>query len=383
MSTKGRIFAGCTVALVTPFRDGAVDEVALRRLVEWQIAQGTRILSPVGTTGESPTLSHEEHERVIALVIEAAADRAMVMAGTGSNATAEAIRLTRFAACAGADAALSVAPYYNRPNQEGLYRHFAAIAEATDLPLVLYNIPGRTGRNVEPETVERLAKLGPIVAVKEASGSLDQVSELLARTDLTILSGDDSLTLPMLSVGAEGVVSVVGNLVPQDVAAMVRLTKAVGWMRRGDGTLRWLFPLSRDLLSLAPNPIPVKAALSLLGRCSSEVRLPLCPLDEAGLGVVRRTRRPRALDRVSIIGISVIPTTHYFRTSVLHFRPPVSDYDFFTRGLSGVTPRQTTMASPGPDTGPGHSRDDRDGSPAGLRPTGTRGPARAGSPSLV
>ena len=211
MSTKGRIFAGCTVALVTPFRDGAVDEAGLRRLVEWQIAQGTRILSPVGTTGESPTLSHEEHERVIALVIEAAAGRAMVMAGTGSNATAEAIRLTRFAARAGADAALSVAPYYNRPNQEGLYRHFAAIAEATDLPMVLYNIPGRTGRNVEPETVERLAKLGPIVAVKEASGSLDQVSELLARTDLTILSGDDSLTLPMLSVGAEGVVSVVGE----------------------------------------------------------------------------------------------------------------------------------------------------------------------------
>jgi 4-hydroxy-tetrahydrodipicolinate synthase len=287
MPTKGRKFSGCTVALVTPFRDGAVDEAGLRRLVEWHIEQGTPVLSPVGTTGESPTLSHEEHERIIALVVEAVAGRALVMAGTGSNSTAEAIRLTRFAARAGADAALSVAPYYNRPNQEGLYRHFAAISESVDLPIVLYNIPARTGRNVEPETVERLARIGPIVAVKEASGSLDQVSELLARTDLTILSGDDSLTLPMMSVGAEGVVSVVGNLVPRDVAAMVEAYQS----GRVDEARRWharLFPLCRDLLSLAPNPIPVKAALALLGRCGAEVRLPLCPLDEPALGVVRR-----------------------------------------------------------------------------------------------
>ena len=221
MPTKGRMFAGCTVALVTPFRDGRVDEAALRALVEWQIAQGTPTISPVGTTGEAPTLSHDEHERVIALVVEAAAGRARVMAGTGSNSTAEAIRLTRFAARAGADGALLVAPYYNRPTQEGLYRHFAAVAESVDLPLVLYNIPGRTGRNIEPETVERLAKLGPIVAIKEAAGSLDQVSELLVRTDLTVLSGDDSLTLPMLAVGAEGVVSVVANLVPRDVHALI------------------------------------------------------------------------------------------------------------------------------------------------------------------
>ncbi len=287
MPTKGQKFAGCTVALVTPFRDGAVDEAGLRRLVEWHIGQGTPVLSPVGTTGESPTLSHEEHERVIALVIEAVAGRALVVPGTGSNSTAEAIRLTRFAARAGADAALSVAPYYNRPNQEGLYRHFAAVAESVDLPIVLYNIPGRTGRNVEPETIERLGRLGAIVAVKEASGSLDQVSELLARTDLTILSGDDSLTLPMLSVGAEGVVSVVGNLVPRDVAALVAAYRG----GRVDEARRWharLFPLGRDLLGLAPNPIPVKAALSLLGRCSAEVRLPLCPLDDRGLDAVRR-----------------------------------------------------------------------------------------------
>ena len=287
MATKGQEFAGCTVALVTPFRDGAVDEEGLRRLVEWHIEQGTPVLSPVGTTGESPTLSHDEHERVIAIVIETAAGRARVMAGTGSNATAEAIRLSRFAARAGADAALSVAPYYNRPNQEGLYRHFAAIADAVDIPIVLYNIPARTGRNVEPETVERLAKLGPIVAVKEASGSLDQVSELLSRTDLTILSGDDSLTLPMLSVGAEGVVSVVGNLVPREVGALVEAYQG-GRVEEARGRHARLFPLSRDLLGLAPNPVPVKAALSLLGRCRDEVRLPLCPLDEPGLVVVRR-----------------------------------------------------------------------------------------------
>jgi 4-hydroxy-tetrahydrodipicolinate synthase len=288
MPTKGRIFAGCTVAVVTPFRDGAVDEEGLRRLVEWHIEQGTPVLSPVGTTGESPTLSHEEHERVIALVVETVAGRAKVMAGAGSNSTAEAIRLTRFAARVGADAALSVAPYYNRPNQEGLFRHFAAIAEAVEIPIVLYNIPARTGRNVEPETVERLAKVGPIVAVKEASGSLDQVSELAARTDLTILSGDDSLTLPMLSVGAEGVVSVVANLVPREVAAMVEAFQGgrVDEARRRHARL---FPMSRDLLGLAPNPVPVKAALSLLGRCRAEVRLPLCPLDEQGRGVVRRS----------------------------------------------------------------------------------------------
>src|SRR3954467_10241888 len=221
MASKGRMFAGCTVALVTPFRDGEVDFQALKELVDWQIAQGTPVISPVGTTGESPTLSHDEHERVIATVIERAAGRARVLPGTGSNATTEAVRLTRFAAKAGADGALLVSPYYNRPMQEGLFAHFAKIAESVDLPLVLYNVPGRTGRNVEPETIERLAKIGPIVAVKEASGSLDQVSDVLSRTDLTVLSGDDSLPLPMLAVGAEGVVSVVPNLVPKDVLGML------------------------------------------------------------------------------------------------------------------------------------------------------------------
>src|SRR5690349_11617664 len=221
MPSKGRMFAGCTVALVTPFRDGEVDPEALGRLVDWQVAQGTPVLSPVGTTGESPTLTHDEHERVIAAVIERSAGRAKVVAGTGSNATAEAVRLTRFAKRAGADGALVVAPYYNRPTQEGLYAHYARIAESVDLPQVVYNVPARTGRNIEVDTVERLARLGPVVAVKEASGSLDQVSDLVVRTDLTVLSGDDSLTLPMLAVGAEGVVSVVANIVPREVIALV------------------------------------------------------------------------------------------------------------------------------------------------------------------
>jgi 4-hydroxy-tetrahydrodipicolinate synthase len=274
------MFSGCTVALVTPFKDGAIDEPALRRLVDWQIEQGTPILSPVGTTGEAPTLTHDEHERVIDIVVEAAAGRCKVMAGTGSNSTAEAIRLTRFAARAGADGALLVAPYYNRPNQEGMYRHFAAVCDSVDLPVVLYNIPARTGRNVEPDTIARLTSIGQIVAVKEASGSLDQVSELLVRTDLTVLSGDDSLTLPMLAVGAEGVISVVANLVPRDVMALVEAFTS----GRTDLAREWhtrLFPLCRDLLGLAPNPIPVKSALAVLGRGNGELRLPMCALDDA------------------------------------------------------------------------------------------------------
>ena len=253
MATKGQMFAGCTVALVTPFRDGAVDEAALKALVEWHIEAGTPTISPVGTTGEAPTLSHDEHERVIALVVETAAGRARVMPGTGSNSTAEAIRLTQFAARTGADGALLVAPYYNRPNQEGMYRHFAAIADRASLPLVLYNIPGRTGRNVEPETVERLARLGPIVAIKEAAGSLDQVSELVVRTDLTVLSGDDSLTLPMLAVGAEGVVSVVANLVPRDVMALIDAFQN-GRLMRPEIDTRVFFPSARTCWAWHPIP---------------------------------------------------------------------------------------------------------------------------------
>jgi 4-hydroxy-tetrahydrodipicolinate synthase len=288
MPTRGEKFAGVTVAIVTPFRDGEVDYAGLRRLVEWHVDQGTDGLAPVGTTGESPTLDHEEHERVIAAVTETARGRLRVMAGTGSNSTREAIRLTKFARRAGADAALMVGPYYNKPTQEGYYRHFAAVAEAVDLPVVLYNIPGRTASNILPETIARIAELPTVVAVKEATGSLDQVSQIAALTDLTLLSGDDSLTLPILSVGGRGVVSVVGNIVPRDMQALVRAFLA-GKVEEAQRWHRKLFPLCRDLLGVATNPIPVKAALKLLGRDSGELRLPLCGLDGMGEARVRRT----------------------------------------------------------------------------------------------
>jgi len=277
MTTKGAAFAGLSVAMTTPFRDGQIDYDALERQVQFQIDSGTACLCPVGTTGESPTLTHAEHERVIAVVVQAAAGRIKVMAGTGSNSTAEALRLTRWAEKSGADAALLVAPYYNKPTQQGFYEHYRRIAEEVGLPLCIYNIPGRTGRNIEPDTIIRLAELDKIALVKEATGSLDQASEIVASTNLTVLSGDDSLTLPILSVGGQGVVSVVGNLVPQDMLGLL------GAFERGDAeeARQWhqkLFPLCRDMLSLATNPIPVKAALKLLGRDSGELRMPMTPL---------------------------------------------------------------------------------------------------------
>lgn len=280
MATKGEQFAGLTVALVTPFRGGAVDEAALRKLVDWHVEAGTNCVSPVGTTGESPTLSHDEHERVIAIVCEQAAGRVKVMAGTGSNSTAEAIRLTRFAKQAGADAALSVAPYYNKPAQEGFYQHFKAIAEQVDLPVILYNIPGRTAKNIEPDTIARLAELPNIVGIKESTGSMDQASQILATTQLTVLSGDDSLTLPLLALGGRGVVSVVGNIVPRDVLGLLKAFAAGDLAAARQWHLK-LFPLCRDLLGLSTNPIPIKAAMKMLGRDSGEVRLPMTALSAA------------------------------------------------------------------------------------------------------
>jgi 4-hydroxy-tetrahydrodipicolinate synthase len=288
MRTKGEQFAGLTVALVTPLRHGDVDFDALRRLVDWHVEQGTDCLAPVGTTGESPTLDHDEHERVIAEVVQRAAGRIKVMAGTGSNSTREAIRLTRFAKKAGANGSLQVGPYYNKPTQEGYYQHFAAIAREVDLPMVLYNIPGRTGSNILPETIARLAELPQVVGIKEATGSLDQASQIAALCNLTILSGDDSLTLPLMSIGGRGVVSVVGNIVPRDMKALVQafergdVAEAIRWHRK-------LFPLCRDMLGVATNPIPIKTAMKLLGRDNAEFRLPLCPLDAAGEAKIRRT----------------------------------------------------------------------------------------------
>ena len=277
MPTRAEQFAGLSVALVTPFGDGQLDVEALKRQVEFQVAAGTTCLCPVGTTGESPTLSHEEHERVIAEVVQAAAGRVKVMPGTGSNSTQEALRLTRWAAKSGADAALVVAPYYNKPTQEGFYQHYKALADAVEIPICIYNIPGRTGKNIEPDTIARMAELPNIAMVKEATGSMDQASQIIATTDLTLLSGDDSLTLPLLAIGGRGVISVVGNIVPRDMIALVQafesgnLGEAQRWHKR-------LFPLCRDMLGLASNPIPVKAAMRLLGRDSGELRMPMTPL---------------------------------------------------------------------------------------------------------
>ena len=288
-ATRGELFAGVTVAIVTPFKSGEVDWDELGKLVDWHCEQGTDALAPCGTTGESPTLTHDENERVVGFVCERARGRIKIMAGTGSNSTSEAVRMTKAAKKAGADGTLQVGPYYNKPTQEGYFRHFAAVAEATDLPVVVYNIPGRTASNILPETLARMAAECPtIVAVKEATGSLDQASQIAALSDLTILSGDDSLTLPLMSIGGKGVVSVVGNIVPRDMMALVKAFAA----GRYDEALTWhrkLFPLCRDMLGVATNPIPLKAAMRLLGRSNGEMRLPMCPLDAAGEAKVRQT----------------------------------------------------------------------------------------------
>ena len=288
-ATRGELFAGVTVAIVTPFKNGEIDWDDLGRLVDWHAGQGTDGLVPCGTTGESPTLDHDEHERVVAFVCERARGRLKVMAGTGSNCTREAIRMTKAARKAGANGTLQVGPYYNKPTQEGYYRHFGTIAEACDLPQVIYNIPGRTGSEIAAETIARIAEKYPsVVAVKEATGKLDMTSQVAALTDLTILSGDDSLTLPMMSVGAKGVVSVVGNVVPRDMMALVKAF-AAGKVAEAQQWHRKLFPLCRDMLGVATNPIPVKAAMKLLGRGTGELRLPMCPLDAAGEAKVRQT----------------------------------------------------------------------------------------------
>ncbi|WP_254513567.1 4-hydroxy-tetrahydrodipicolinate synthase [Anatilimnocola floriformis] len=288
MARKGSEFAGLWVAITTPLKDGQLDEAKLKEQVEFQIAAGTHGLCPVGTTGESPTLSHEEHERVISIVVQTARGRCKVMPGTGSNSTAEALRLTKWAAKEGADAALVVGPYYNKPTQEGFYQHYKAIAEQVGIPLCVYNIPGRTGKNIEPETFIRFDELPNITLVKEATGSLDQASQILSATKLSILSGDDSLTLPLLSVGGEGVISVVGNIVPKDMIALLNAWKksdvaeAEKWHHK-------LFHLCRDMLGLSTNPIPLKAAMKMLGRDTGELRLPMTALDAAGEAKLKKT----------------------------------------------------------------------------------------------
>ena len=279
---------GSMVALVTPFAGARVDEAALKRLVEFHVQGGTSTLVPCGTTGESATLSHEEHEQVIEVVIQASRGRVPVMAGTGSNNTAEAIRLTKHAKRAGADAALLISPYYNKPTQRGLYLHFKAVAEAVDLPILPYNIASRTAVNIEPETLAKLAEDCPnIVGVKESSGNLEQMSRILQLTKgrLALISGDDTLTLPVLSIGGTGVISVVANLVPQDVAALVSAFEQ-GKIRQAIERHNRLLPLVKAMF-LETNPIPVKTAMGLLGMIEPGLRLPLCAMEGANLEKLR------------------------------------------------------------------------------------------------
>jgi len=281
--------------VVTPFKDGRVDEVKVRELVEFHIKNGTDVLVPCGTTGESPTLSHDEHRRVIELAIQTANKRIPVVAGTGSNSTAEAIDLTRFAKNAGADGALVVLPYYNKPTQQGLIAHCHAIADAVELPLILYNIPGRTGINMLPETLAVLADHPNIVGMKEATGNLEQMTHdiVLCGAKLSFLSGDDTLTLPLMAVGGKGVISVVANIVPRDVADLTRAFLSGDWKRARELHLK-LFPLCQAMFC-ETNPIPVKTAMALMGMIGGELRLPLCPMSEANLSKLKAALRAYGL----------------------------------------------------------------------------------------
>ena len=284
------MFRGTFTALVTPFRDGGIDVSGFEQLIEAQITAGITGIVAIGTTGESPTLSHEEREQVIRIAVAKANNRCLVLAGTGSNSTQHAIADTKRAEKLGVDAALLVGPYYNKPSQEGLFRHFKAIAGATSLPIMLYNIPGRCGVDIVPETVARLAKeCRNIVSIKEASGSVERVGELRRRLPdaFTILSGDDSLTLPFIAVGAAGVVSVASNLFPSEVCDLVRTCES-GDFKLAEKSHRKLLPVFKDLF-IDPNPVPVKTALGWRGTMSSEVRLPLCEMGEANQVRLRKT----------------------------------------------------------------------------------------------
>ncbi|SFN08586.1 4-hydroxy-tetrahydrodipicolinate synthase [Thermodesulforhabdus norvegica] len=275
------MFKGAFVAIVTPFKDGKVDEDALRKLIDYQIEQGTHGIVPCGTTGESATLSFEEHERVVEITVEHVNKRVPVLAGTGSNNTAEAIRLTRHAEKVGADGALMISPYYNKPTQEGLYRHFEKVAASVNIPIIVYNIPGRTAVNIEPETMERLSRIENIVGVKEASGSIKQVMEIIARCgeNFDVLSGEDYITFPLLSLGGKGVISVVSNVAPRDMADMCNFALEGKWDEARSLHYK-LLPLC-NILFCETNPVPVKAALHMMGKIpSDEVRLPLAPLSE-------------------------------------------------------------------------------------------------------
>jgi 4-hydroxy-tetrahydrodipicolinate synthase len=282
------MFKGAMVAIVTPFKNDQIDEKALRELIEFQIANGTDAIVPCGTTGESATLTHEEHDRVIEITIDAVKKRVPVIAGTGSNNTAEALRLTKHAYEAGADGALIVCPYYNRPTQEGLYQHFKTIAESVPIPILPYNIPSRTGVNLIPEMVAKLAKIKNIVGIKEASGSIKQMSDVinLCDRDFAVLSGDDIFTLPLMAMGGTGIISVISNVAPADMAGLVDAF-AAGDMILAKALHHKMSALI-DALFIEVNPIPVKAALALMGKIKYEYRLPLCKMAEANFEKLKK-----------------------------------------------------------------------------------------------
>jgi len=275
------MFNGALSALITPFRDGAVDERALREIVEWQIQSGVDGVVACGSTGESATLTHAEHQQVIKAVVDQARRRVPVVAGTGSNATAEAIRLTAFAREIRADGALMISPYYNKPTQEGIYKHYKAVAASADLPIIVYNIPGRTGSNILPETFARMCDIKQVVGIKEASGSMDQVSDILRLCGdrLTILSGDDSATLPLMAIGAKGVIATITNVMPREMHELAAAALADDFARAREIHFKML-PLMRALFQ-ETNPIPVKQACAYMGKCTNEMRMPLTPMSPA------------------------------------------------------------------------------------------------------
>ena len=282
------MFSGSLVALVTPFKDGKVDWQSLEGLVAFHLESGTHGIVPCGTTGESATLSHQEHDDVIKAVIKAVNKRVPVVAGTGSNSTAEAVRLTREAEKAGADGALMISPYYNRPTQEGIYQHYKKVASEVGIPIIVYNIPGRTGSKIEPETLARLAELKNIAGVKEATGSVDQAIDVLRLCGdrLAVFSGEDSLIFSLMALGGKGVISTVANVAPKETAQLAEACLKGNWEEGRDWQFK-LLPLIRAVF-IETNPIPIKTALSLMGKCTGELRLPLTPMGEGNLKKLRQ-----------------------------------------------------------------------------------------------
>jgi 4-hydroxy-tetrahydrodipicolinate synthase len=286
------MFSGAMTAMVTPFREGRLDETRLRQQIEFQITSGIDGLVPVGTTGESPTLDFKEHERVIEITVQTVRGRVPVIAGVGANATSEALELHSFAKKSGATAGLSVNPYYNKPSQEGLYRHFMTLADRVALPIVLYNIPGRTGITMLAQTVARLSKHPNIVAIKEATGSLDMTSDIASLCDITIISGDDALTVPLMSIGAKGVISVVSNLLPADMKSLTAAALA-GDFKKAAAVHHRLIPLIRSLF-IDGNPVGIKHAMKVAGLDTGELRLPLCDASESTKALIESLVRAPA-----------------------------------------------------------------------------------------